>query len=123
MNNRESWDRMISFYETVVAEGQDLEPLLSVVKRIAATDYSEEFYPGVSHLALCISMARTSKEPNEVPIIAVQYMGDQSFKVWFRSAGSDFSGRPDYRCLAGEIWSLLEALFLRLNAEKESITN
>lgn len=120
MNRQEMWIETISFYENLVTKGYDIEPLLSLVKKIAQTDYSKVFYPSTSHDDLCISSGATYLERQDVPMITVRYVGKQFFKIQFWSKPTRTHDVVSYKCSSAENWSLLEALFTRLKVETES---
>jgi len=117
---QEMWDETISFYENLVTERCELAPLLSLVKKIARTDYSKVFYPSTSHDDLCISSGATYLERQDVPMITIQYTGEQFFKIQFWSKPTRTHDAVTYKCNSSESWSLLEALFTRLKVETDN---
>jgi len=55
----EHWSLTISFYERLVSEGYDLQPMRKLVREIAETKYARLFYP--THFILCCVFRRRSR--------------------------------------------------------------
>lgn len=113
------WREKTEFYNDLQSEGQNIGPLLDLVKTITASEYAETFYPSISMDTLCISMEGDYKERLKSPMISVAYLGEQIFKVKYWTKPLQTHNLQVWDCHISEVWSLLESLFLRLKVETD----
>ena len=115
-DNRESWRRIIEFYEEMVQSPQwaFVEPLLALARQFAATERAERFRAGQSVLTLMISTApRHGLRPGE-PFVSVAAQGaGEEFKLQY---WNEVGGRvlDALVCHEDELAGAVDALLARL---------
>ena len=94
---------------------------LDLAKKIAESEYAEEFYVCTSVGVLCISGGSDFLSSLNYPSISIQYLGNQTFKVTYSGKPLDSNSLEKHKCHSSQVFSLLESLFLRLKLESEEI--
>ena len=85
------WPGIVRFYEKLVhTHGFDLEPMVTLVRRIASSPSAISVYPSTSHEALGLSRVEHSAERLENPMVQVSF--DRPTRA-FHVAFQDKQGR------------------------------
>lgn len=110
------WESVISYYQTLIAEGKDFDPQLRLIRMFLDSEYWTSFHPTLSHNSLSFSYSDDYDEMQHLPLISVKYIGQRTFEVEYRSR---FVGRRGLKlnCDETSLWSELESLFLRYRLE------
>lgn len=116
MNQSDMWKQTISFYEDLLEKNWDVKPQIELIKEIAETDYSKSFYPTTSHDILCLSTQDSYIKSQDFPMISIQYIGNQLFKIKFWEKPTRTHNVVTYDVPITGALSLLKSLFLRLSS-------
>ncbi|HEY8559609.1 MAG TPA: hypothetical protein VIL74_04335 [Pyrinomonadaceae bacterium] len=114
--NQKEWEYLIEFYEDWIKDGYDLTPMLNLVKWLSTSKFKDEIYPNQSHTALNISAVKGYHEQLKFPSISINYSG-QMFHVAYSPNSNQTHNLEKLKCHQTQIFSLLESLFVRLEAE------
>ena len=121
MENQTSWIYTINHYKDTIAEGFDLSLQLELAEKIANSEYASLIYPRLSHDTLCLTMISDYKESLKYPLICVQLIGKDQFKVKYFVNPTKTHNVSILNCSYSDVWTYLESLFLRLKLDSEKL--
>ncbi len=116
----QNWKLVLNHYYGLAAEGKDVLPIFELFDYLLRNGRLDGCHPlSFSH---CVSFSRTSsyEVSRTMPSVAVQYLGNRRFRVFYVEAETKGFSEKRYDCSEAEVYGLVESMTLRLEIDERS---